>query len=376
MTGSLQVKKDWYYAVYRDENRKLIWVPLKISAKGNNKRKAQQKMKDVLAEIERKQAAASTDMLFLDWIDRWMEQKQNEVRSSTFESYKLCLKTHIIPYFETRNYTLRNLTAQDLQHYYNEKLKSGLSVDTVKKHSAIINGALTEAFKKDLIAVNPYDKVTLPKKKNSSRFHGSAYTIEEVQRMFASIPEDDPLRPAVILGTFYGLRRSEVLGLRWKDINFINKTIFVQNTVTQVVTIHECEETKNESSTRTLAIVPGTEKYFKDLMALQKEWLYDAGETFSLENPVCIWPDGSRLKPAYISNHFRLLLEKNNLRKIRFHDLRHTAGSLLLDGGVDIKTIQEFLGHSQASTTLNIYLHSIVRGGQVAANAMGKIIAS
>jgi integrase len=354
----------------------MIWVPLKISAKGNNKRKAQQKLKDVLSEIERKQADASTDMLFLDWIERWMEQKKNDVRSSTLESYRLTLNCHIIPYFESRNYTLRTLTAQNLQDYYNHKMDSGLSADTVKKHSAVINGALKEAYKKDLIAANPYDKVTLPRKKKGSRFRGNAYSLEEVKRMITSIPEDDPLRPAVILGTFYGLRRSEVLGLRWKDINFINKTIFIQNTVTQVVSVHECEETKNECSTRTLAIIPGTEKYFRELMAMQKEWLYDAGEPFSLENPICIWPDGSRLKPSYISNHFRLLLEKNNLRKIRFHDLRHTAGSLLLDSGVDIKTIQEFLGHSQASTTLNIYLHSIVRGGQVVAQTMEKIIAS
>ena len=93
-----------------------------------------------------------------------------------------------------------------------------------------------------------------------------------------------------------------------------------------------------------------------------------------MQRQVCSWHDGCPLSPDYISHHFKLLLEKNKLPHIRFHDLRHTAGSLLLEDGVDIKTIQEFLGHSQASTTTNIYLHSIVRGGHVTANSLSRII--
>lgn len=142
-----------------------------------------------------------------------------------------------------------------------------------------------------------------------------------------------------------------------------------------MVTVDDKDETKSESSRRRLTIVPGTEQYFKDLMELQKAQLADFGETFTLDRKVCVWPNGKSFGPDYISHHFNLLLEKNNLPHIRFHDLRHTAGSLLLEDGVDIKTIQEFLGHSQASTTTNIYLHSIVSGGQITSKSMSRIIA-
>ena len=121
-------------------------------------------------------------------------------------------------------------------------------------------------------------------------------------------------------------------------------------------------------------MVPGTEVYFQNLMDQQKKDLADLGHPFSLDNRVCVWPDGKPISPDYISHHFKLLLEKKKLPPIRFHDLRHTAGSLLLEDGVDIKTIQEFLGHKEASTTANIYLHSLVRGGQVTANSLSRII--
>ena len=104
-----------------------------------------------------------------------------------------------------------------------------------------------------------------------------------------------------------------------------------------------------------------------------KEQISDCEEAFSMQRQVCSWHDGCPLSPDYISHHFKFLLERNKLPHIRFHDLRHTAGSLLLEDGVDIKIIQEFLGHSQASTTTNIYLHSIVRGGHVTANSLNRL---
>lgn len=370
MTGSLQTKKGKYYAVYRDDNGKQRWVPLDLPVEGNNKRKALKKLQEVLADAEKSKAIVTSNIQFVDWLLRWLDQKSSSISAGTLEGYKLYLDKHIIPYFEPKKLTLSKLNAQHLQGYYNKKIKEGQSGCTLLKHNAIINGALKEAVLKDIIPSNPIDKVTLPKKK---KFHGTAYTLEET-RTLLNCSGDDPLRPAIVLGLFYGLRRSEVLGLRWRDINFESESVYIHRTVTRVVTLHENDDTKSECSRRRLRIVPGTELYFKDLMKRQKEQLADFGQTFSLDNPVCVWPDGRSLGPDYISHHFKLLLEKNKLPHIRFHDLRHTAGSLLLEDGVDIKTIQEFLGHSEASTTANIYLHSIVRGGHVTANSLSRII--
>ena len=302
--------------------------------------------------------------------DKNQRQQLSELLSPEYECYLLFLEKHILPHFEPKKYTLSGITAQDLQEYYNTKLDEGLSVCTMKKHSAILHGALAEAYKKDMIAANPADKVTLPRKK---KFYGQSYSVEEVQQLL-SVLNDDPIRPAVILAVMYGLRRSEAVGLRWKDIDFKNKTMTICNTVTRMATVHELEETKNESSHRTLPLIPGTEEYLQSLRREQKETMLLCGNRFDDSCHVCTWPDGRSLQPDYVSQHFKQVLKKNNFRVIRYHDLRHTAGSMLLQKGIDIKTIQHFLGHSQASTTVNIYLHSISNGTVDAANAIGSMV--
>ncbi len=370
MTGSLQIKKGRYYAVYRDSKGKQKWVFLGLSAAGNNKRKANALLKQALEKAEKEQLTNSVDILFTDWLLSWLDQKEASITKGTYESYKLYLEKHIIPYFIGSNLMLCKVNAQHLQKYYNDKIKDGLSACTLHKHSAVINGALGEAVLKDMILANPADKVTLPKKK---RYHGVSYTLQET-RMLLSCSKNDSLYPAIVLGLFYGLRRSEVLGLRWCDINFDEKFIYIHRTITRIMTTDEKDQTKNECSRRVLRLIPGTVPYLKDLMEHQKNSLAGFGKTFTMDQYICAWPDGRSLGPDYISRHFQRILEKNNLPKIRFHDLRHTAGSLLLADGVDIKSIQEFLGHSQPSTTANIYLHSVVRDGYITANSLSRII--
>lgn len=309
-------------------------------------------------------------MLFVDWLNCWMEQKKNEIHENTYECYQIYLKKHIIPYFEPKKLTLSKLTAQHLQGYFNTKLSEGQSACTLRKHNAIINGALSEAYKKEIIHSNPADKLTLPKKK---RYRGTSYTIEEVKKLLAAVPEDDVYRPVIVLALFYGLRRSEVLGLTWSDFDFTAHTIHIRNTVTKMTTLHKSNATKSESSNRILNMVPGTESYFEKLLEQQKKAHELMGKEFTLQVHVCAWPGGKPFGPDYVSHQFIKVLARSGLPTIRFHDLRHTAGSLLLEDGVDIKTIQKFLGHSQASTTVNTYLHGVTRSGEIAANSMVRL---
>ena len=371
MTGSLQIKKGNYYAVYRTETGSQKWVSLNLPVSGNNKRKAQQKLREVLAEAEKNKYVVTSSILFLDWLNRWMEQKKLCVSAGTIEGYTYYLEKHIIPHFKPLNLTLSELSAQHLQTYYNAKYKQGQSASTLRKHNAIIHGALEEAYKKDIILFNPANKITFPKKK---KFRGTAYTLQEAKALLAAVPNDDPIRPAIVLGLFYGMRRSEALGLRWCDIDFQANTLFIHRTVTRMKTVHDNDTTKSETSRRRLQLVPCTVLYLRDLLKRQQQNCVDFGQSFSVNNHVCVWPDGRLLDPNYVSQHFRKLLIKNDLPLIRFHDLRHTAGSLLLEDGVDIKTIQEFLGHSDASTTANIYLHSVVHGASMTAVSLNRIM--
>lgn len=174
---------------------------------------------------------------------------------------------------------------------------------------------------------------------------------------------------------FYGLRRSEAIGLRWRDIDFQAGTICICNTVVRNKTIIEAERTKSKASNRTLYIIPETREYLLTLKHNQeKNRMIMQGAYHNNNDRVCVWDNGKPLKPDYISKAFPKLLIKYNLPHIRFHELRHTAGSLLLAKGLSAKQIQEYLGHEQVSTTLDIYGHLSIEGKKEASNAMGGML--
>lgn len=141
------------------------------------------------------------------------------------------------------------------------------------------------------------------------------------------------------------------------------------NTVTRMATVHELEETKNESSHRTLPLIPGTEEYLQSLRREQKEAMLLCGNRFDDSCHVCTWPDGRSLQPDYVSQHFNQVLKKNNFRVIRYHDLRHTYAAekykTLINGGMTPLdahfTVSRLLGHERPDVT-DIYLAS-VKGG-------------
>lgn len=376
MTGSLQVKSGIYYVVARipDDTgvEKQKWISTGIKATGNNKRKANEFLRKTLTELEQQKINYSKDILFLDWLNTWMEQKQYEIRLNTWECYQLYLEKHIVPHFKPLKLTLQEITAQHIQNYYNKKRKAGQSASSIQKHSVILRGALQEALKKNLIPYNPVDRATLPTRE---RFIGKAYTVEQANELL-SVIGNEPIKPAIILGLFYGLRRSEILGLRWKDIDFKANTISIRNTVVKVTTLIEHEQTKSRASKRTLYIIPETREYLLNLQRCQNENRLLLGCAYNVNDHVCVWDDGTPFKPDYLSQRFVKILKKHNLPQIRFHELRHTAGSLLLNKGLSIKQIQEYLGHEQVSTTLDIYGHLSVEGKKEAAYAMGGLLAT
>lgn len=186
---------------------------------------------------------------------------------------------------------------------------------------------------------------------------------------------------AVILGAFYGLRRSEVVGLKWSAIDLVNTTITIKHTVTsgslngKLITI-EKDRTKNKASLRTLPLVDA----FYDLLVQMKDQqeinqqLFKGSYCKDYIGYIYVDAMGERIKPNYITQHFALVLKKNGLRHIRFHDLRHSCASLLLSNGVSMKEVQEWLGHSDYSTTANIYSHLEFSSKVSSANTMNEVI--
>lgn len=379
MTGSLTAKHGKYFVVVRVPDgaggTKTKWIPTGISSEGNNKRKAQQRRIEILAELEETKDLVSSDMLFVDWLEEWMQVKesavrQNKLRLNTFESYRLYIDKHIAPFFRQKGLTVKSITAKDIQAYYDTKAAEGQSANSIIKHNVVIAGALKEAKRKKLIRDNPAEDAILPRKEH---FEGKAYSVTEAMKLL-SVLDDERIKPAVILGLFYGLRRSEVCGLRWQDIDFDNGTMLVCNTVVKFKSLIEHEQTKSAKSKRTLALIDDTIPYLKRLKAAQ-----DAHKARCInydpdpQGHVCTNSKGNPFTPDYVSHAFNSLLKRHSLPHIRFHELRHTAGSLLLNSGMSAKQIAEYLGHEKVATTLDIYTHIDFEGKKEVAQIMGGI---
>ena len=377
IAGHLQEKKGLYYMVlsYKDKSGKRVskWLPTGLPVKGNKKR-AEDMLMAARAEFVAGEAAIDRDMPFSSYLVQWMEIARSTLKPNTAAGYASMIQNPIAPYFQQRGITLGGLQAVDIQMFYTSQLKR-VSANTVIHYHAIIHRALKYAVKTDLIDVNPADKVERPRK---DRFTASFYDGNEVNRLF-QVARGTPLELPVMLAAFYGLRRSEVVGLKWDAIDFENKTIAIRHTVTAFAEKGRrievaADTTKTASSRRTLPLVPAFQTKLAALKEEQEKNRILCGRSYCTDYLGYVLVDamGNRLKLSYISTAFPVLLKRNGLRPIRFHDLRHSCASLLLKNGVPMKQIQEWLGHSDFSTTANIYAHLDAGSKLTSAQAMEK----
>ena len=363
VAGHLREKGGHYYAVlnYTDYqgNRKSKWIATGLTVKGNKKR-AEAILMDARRNFqEEAPPRMEAKTLFADFLEQWLEITKDSIAVPTYASYSTLSNSVIIPYFRKLGTTLEELAAKDIQQFYLEQRKR-VSGSTVIHYHAIIHKALKYAVKLDLIATNPADRVERPKKE---RYVASFYDADEVNALFQAARGTN-LEIPILLGAFYGLRRSEVIGLKWDAIDFERNTITVQHTVTSCNVdgknmLVAADRTKTKSSMRTLPLVPFMKERLLQQKKVQAENRKLCGRSYVKDylGYVCVNEIGAILKPNYISTSFPKLLEANGLRHIRFHDLRHSCASLMLANGVPMKQIQEWLGHSDFSTTANIYAH-------------------
>ncbi len=383
IAGHLQEKKGYYYAVlsYKgaDKKRKTKWIATGLQVK-DNKKKAEaflmEQRRTFLIPIFEKPAQKNGDELFADYLQRWLHIAKSTIALTTYASYSGLLRNPIDPWFRKRKITLAGLTARDIQDFYTaqgERVKA----NTVIHYHAVIHRALKYAVKTDLIPSNPADKVDRPRK---NAFTASFYSEEEFARLFSAV-SGSLIEVPVKLSAFYGLRRSEVLGLKWDAIDFERNTISIRHTVTSCTvdgryTIVAADATKTKSSRRTLPLVAPVRELLLNLRERQTENRRLCGKSYCKEDDgyICLNEMGQRILPSYLSSHFGRVLEKNGLRHIRFHDLRHSCATLLLAHHISLKQIQEWLGHSDFSTTTNIYAHLDAASKRESAETMVSIL--
>ena len=339
IAGHLQIKNDYYYMVlsYLDANgkRKQPWFPTGLPIK-NNKKRAEKMLLELrqtyVPPAEHKSnGELSADMLFADYMELWLEVVRNSIEITTFSSYTQMVKGKIVPYFRKTGVKLGELQARHIQSFYLYELKT-VSASTVIHEHANIHKALKYAVKMDLIPYNPADKVERPKKQ---KYIADYYRLEELEQLFEAT-KDHPYSLLIQITAFYGLRRSEALGLKWDAIDFEQGTISVKRTVTSTIIDGKYQEfeqqsAKTKSSLRTLPLIGSFREYFMQVKEAQELNKQVCGNCCNYEYDGFVFVDepGERMRANYLTSAFPKFLEDHGLRRMRFHDLRHSCASLL-----------------------------------------------
>ena len=330
VAGHLTLKNGKYYAVLNYKNaggqRKTKWISLGLSEKGN-KRKAESELARLRAEFEppKEVGDLSSDMLFADYLLEWLEIAKGRLAHATYGAYQGLLKSTIVPYFRKKKLTLRELEARHLQMFYSEMLRR-VTPNTVIHYHAVIHSALKYAVKTDMLIQNVADKVDRPRKNS---FQPVFLSADEMQKMFEAL-RGTKLELPVLVAAFYGLRRGEVVGLKWDAIDFEQGTISVKRTVTSTIIDGKYQEfeqqsAKTKSSLRTLPLIGSFREYFLQVKEAQELNKQVCGNCYNYEYDGFVFVDelGERMRVEYLTNAFPKFLESHGLRRMRFHDLRH-----------------------------------------------------
>lgn len=385
--ASVQSKKGRLYAVMqvkKDGTTKPVWRALGLP-EGANKTKVNKAFREVVAQYEQefweeqeRGGRPPADIPVYDYLVSYLKRVEPELQKNTIVSYRSMTNGKIRRYFQRRpQLTVGNLKPQDIQDFYQSLFADGVVANTVIHYHALLRRAFQQAFKEERIDANPFDRVGRPKK---NKFHGENYTQEELLTLL-HLARGDVIYPAILLAGAMGLRRSEALGVRWSRIDWEKRTVLLDTKIVEYrengkKKVEPVEEMKNKSSRRTLPLPDPV----VEMLQVQKEHrevyrkMFQGSYSTQYLDYVCVNQLGELLCPSYVTDHFRELLEKYGLRHIRFHDLRHTFASLLINQDVPLINVSNFLGHSDLSTTANIYAHLDKASKQASAAVISDIL--
>jgi len=309
-------------------------------------------------------------------MEKWLTSLRFSIETSTYGSYRKTFENRIYPYFEPLKLKIRDIEPAHIQAYieYYMKIVSG---NTVRKYLVNISQCLDSAVEQNIIAFNPAKRVSRPKK---VKYNGAKFYTEKQIEQLLELSIGDPLEIVILLTVFYGLRRSEVIGIKWSAVDFENSIITINHTTVQSY-LDSSERirkdtTKNDSSNTLMPLVPIVSKRLKWWKAQQAQHKMLQPNEYIDEGYVCTQIDGSQIKPNYVSQHFNLLLNRSNMPHIRFHDVRHSSASYLKYLGFDMKDIQTWLRHGDIQTSMNLYTHLDMDAKRVIADRLNDRMAN
>lgn len=305
-----------------------------------------------------------------DYLDIWLQGKKNEIDEVTFEAYTY--RTNLIKdYFKPYNLKLIDVTPRHIDQYMKYELAYGkvnqktkerepLAVRTVRSRKSLLSAAFDQACIDGLLKYNPAAPVKVSGKKNSDYEEELLFlTEDEVTKLLSFLSEKYPrLMPISFVAAYYGLRRSELLGLTWNSIDFEKRLITINNTVVRNKSVHIKSKTKTKNSKRELYLFDNALECFRFLKKEQDEYREFFGNTYkNTGDYIFTHEDGLLYDPNLLSRRFSKAMKEFGRPEISLHNLRHSCASIAINRGWDVKTLQYWLGHSDIQTTMNIYAH-------------------
>jgi len=283
----------------------------------------------------------------------WLDYEKADIRETTKYAYKVMLTNHLIPFFgET---PLQSIKREDIFKYFahlrNDK---NLNANTVRKHYDVLTSIFTSAEQAEKISATPMKGVRAPK---MEPFSSHVYNAGQIIELFRAA-EGDRIELAVHLAVYLGLRRGEICGLRWENVDIPGRTICIVDNRTMAGSIVVDSPVKSYTSERTLKIPDGLIPALLAAEAAREANRTTYGARYSDGGYVFCYKNGKPYRPNYLSMLFQGLLERTDLPHIRFHDLRHTHGSIAILGA-PLYDVSKSLGHSRQDITQKIYIKDL-----------------
>lgn len=304
-------------------------------------------------------------VFLFEYLDQWLEERKDNLSPTTYSGYEVNIRCHINPY-------IGGIRLQDLKPAHIRKLYSALKRDrevkvegeirkfkklsgtSIRYVHRVLSKALEDAYQEETIPRNPAKLVTPPSKSN---FEAKFLTIEQVRTMLEKFKDDDMYMP-VFLTVLLGLRRGEVLGLQWGDIDLEQKVIHIRHNYIMHGGKPELRrKTKTDKSQRSIVITDKVVKELKEHRLQQKKLQLELGQFYHKSEFVCTWKDGKPFNPSHASRSFSLRMKRYGLPPIRFHDLRHSNAALMIAQNAPLKGASDRLGHSTIQITNDLYGH-------------------
>ena len=367
MEGSLIIKGNYYYAKFR-VNGKQKMLATKVPVKGNNKRKAERVLKELIAKYEGLNLE-NENILFTAFLDKWLQSVKPILKPATWESYDKTVSGKIKPYFEQKNYRFREMKPEIFTEYFvylategKSNGKGGLSYKTVKNIRGVLSSAYEYAIENSYIKDNPVLKSKMPSFAHSIKSDVPEYSAEQVRKLLLFAKENDShIYIFLLLALYTGLRKGELLALTWDDVDYDKKLLRVNKSRTgsrKAITT-QITTPKTESSNRKIPLNDTVLEALKAEKKRQDEHAEILGKGYDKSSSFIIRTVLGKpyVNLSAINRVVNRLTEKAGLPHCTIHGFRHSVASILDDNGVPIQDISVLLGHESVQTTERIYIN-------------------